>query len=89
MTIPWSNQYVQDHASAMRFAGKPVIMEEYGWESAAARLQNQGTVSNATRVQVEGMWQKIAVENKLAGDMFWQFGLETGLSTGPSPDVSC
>ena len=68
--------------------GKPVIMEEYGWMSAAARLQNLGTVSNFTRVEVEGGWQNIVVQKRLAGDMFWQFGLETGLSTGISTDVS-
>lgn len=63
-------------------------MEEYGWLSVAGRLQNLGTTSNYTRVEVEGGWQKIAVEEKLAGDLFWQFGLEKGLSTGISTDVS-
>ena len=62
-------------------------MEEYGWMSAAARLQNLGTVSNLSRVQVEGGWQEIVIKQKLAGDMFWQFGLQSGLSTGISTDV--
>lgn len=88
-TVDWANQYVKDHATAQRTVGKPVIMEEYGWLSVAGRLQNLGTTSNYTRVEVEGGWQKIAVEEKLAGDLFWQFGLEKGLSTGISTDVSC
>ena len=83
----WSNQYIIDHATAQHAVGKPVIMEEYGWLSVEGRLQNLGTTSNYTRVEVEGGWQSISVSEKLAGDLFWQFGLETGLSTGPSPDV--
>lgn len=63
-------------------------MEEYGWFSAEGRLQNLRTTSNYSRVEVEGGWQKIAVEEKLGGDLFWQFGLQTGLSTGISTDVS-
>ena len=87
-TVDWANQFIIDHATAQKQVNKPVIMEEYGWMTAAARLQNLGTVSNFTRVQVEGGWQDIVVQKKLAGDMFWQFGLETGLSTGISTDVS-
>jgi len=85
-TVQWANQYIEDHATSQRNAGKPVIMEEYGWLSVAGRESNLGTTSNYTRVEVEGGWQAISVKEKLGGDLYWQFGLETGLSTGISTD---
>ncbi|TDL14650.1 glycoside hydrolase, partial [Rickenella mellea] len=85
-TVDWANQFIQDHVTAQRAVGKPVILEEYGWMSDAARMQYFGTVSNFSRVEVEGGWQNIVLTEKLSGDMVWQFGLETGLSTGPSSD---
>ena len=39
-----------------------------------ARLQQTGRVDNASRVEVLGGWQKTGVEEKLGGDMYWQFG---------------
>ncbi|KZS88181.1 glycoside hydrolase [Sistotremastrum niveocremeum HHB9708] len=85
-TVPWATQFVIDHATAQQQVGKPVIMEEYGWLSVAGREQNLGTTSNYTRVEAVGAWQEAALEHKLAGDLFWQFGLEKGLSTGTSTD---
>ena len=68
-TVDWANQFIVDHATAQKQVGKPVIMEEYGWMSAAARLQNLGTVSNFTRVEVEGGWQNIVVQTYHGGDL--------------------
>ncbi|KAK3386783.1 endo-1,4-beta-mannosidase-like protein [Podospora didyma] len=80
-SVEWSNQWIRDHAAAGRKAGKPVVLEEYGWLTDEARLQNLGTVSNATRLEVVGGWQNISISEKLAGDMFWQFGY-SGYSYG-------
>jgi hypothetical protein len=52
-----------------------------GWLTDEARLSNLGTVSNITRIEAVGGWQDIGVEEKLAGDNFWQFGY-SGYSTG-------
>ena len=51
------------------------------------RLSALGLVSNITRVEAVGTWQKAAVAGKMSGDMYWQFGMATGLSTGPSTNV--
>jgi hypothetical protein len=48
-----------------------VISEEYGWLSPEKRLENLGTVSNYTRLDVIGSWQDIVYEEKIAGDMYW------------------
>jgi mannan endo-1,4-beta-mannosidase len=73
-TVAWTNQWIKDHAESGRRANKPVVHEEYGWLTPEARLEYLGRVENATRVEVLGGWQKIAVEEKLAGSMYWQFG---------------
>lgn len=39
-----------------------------------ARLKYLGKVDNRTRVEVLGDWQKTMVEEKLSGDMYWQYG---------------
>ncbi|KAK0634300.1 putative mannan endo-1,4-beta-mannosidase C [Bombardia bombarda] len=80
-TIEWTNQWIKDHAASGRKANKPVVHEEYGWLTDEARLQNLGTVRNETRVEVVGGWQKISVAEKLAGDMYWQYGY-SGYSYG-------
>ncbi|KAK0706188.1 glycoside hydrolase superfamily [Lasiosphaeria miniovina] len=80
-TVEWTNQWIRDHAAAGRRAGKPVVHEEYGWLTPEARLQNLGTVNNASRVDVVGGWQNISLAEKLAGDMYWQFGF-SGFSYG-------
>ncbi|KAB5585167.1 endo-beta-1,4-mannanase [Coniochaeta sp. 2T2.1] len=84
-TVEWTNQWIVDHAVAGRKAGKPVVHEEYGWMTDAARLSNLGTVANQSRVEVEGEWQRIGVREKLAGDMYWQFGYG-GYSYGRNHD---
>ena len=53
----------------------------------AARLSNLGIVSNITRIEAVGAWQQTAIKEKLSGDNFWQLGIASGLSTGPSSDV--
>lgn len=86
-SVAWTDQWIRDHAAAGRRAGKPVVHEEYGWMTDAARLQNLGTVApqNQTRTQVVGGWQRIGVEERLAGDMYWQFGF-SGYSYGRNND---
>jgi mannan endo-1,4-beta-mannosidase len=49
-----------------------------------ARLENLGTVSNITRIQAMGGWQKISIEEEMS-DMFWQFGY-SGFSYGKNND---
>lgn len=44
------------------------------------REQNGIPASNATRLEVEGGWQKIMLEEGMS-DMFWQFGF-SGYSYG-------
>ncbi|KDQ07532.1 glycoside hydrolase family 5 protein [Botryobasidium botryosum FD-172 SS1] len=84
-TVAWGTQWVKDHAAASRKLKKPVVLEEYGWLSPEGRLKNLGTVSNITRTQAVGEWQATSVAEKLAGDMYWQFGVN-GLSFGKSTD---
>ncbi|RKU39751.1 hypothetical protein DL546_000348 [Coniochaeta pulveracea] len=84
-TVEWTNQWIHDHAAAGRRIGKPVVHEEYGWLTPEARLSNLGTVVNSTRVDVVGGWQEIGVDEKLAGDLFWQFGY-SGFSYGRNND---
>lgn len=53
-SIEWSKQWITDHATAGTAAGKPVVHEEYGWMTPAARLENLGTTRNETREEVLG-----------------------------------
>ncbi|KAK4656452.1 hypothetical protein QC762_310640 [Podospora pseudocomata] len=73
-TVEWTQQWIRDHAAAGRKAKKPVVHEEYGWMTPEARLEYLGKTHNSTRLEVIGSWQKIEVEEKLAGTMYWQFG---------------
>ncbi|AEO71901.1 glycoside hydrolase family 5 protein [Thermothielavioides terrestris NRRL 8126] len=73
-TVEWTDQWIRDHAAAGRRAGKPVVHEEYGWLTPDKRLALTGKVDNRTRVEVMGGWQKTMVAEKMAGDMYWQFG---------------
>jgi len=84
-TVEWANQFIIDHATMMRTLGKPVVMEEYGWMTPAARLSNLGLVSNITRVEAIGPWQQTVINEKLAADLYWQLGV-SGLSIGDSTD---
>lgn len=74
-TVEWTAQWIRDHAAAGAAAGKPVVHEEYGWMTPAARLANlnETAAANETRVAVLGQWQAITEEVQMS-DMFWQFG---------------
>jgi hypothetical protein len=63
------------------------ICSQYGWLTDPARLQYLNKVSNVSRIEAVGAWQQAAVQTKMAGDMFWQLGVD-GLSFGDSTDVS-
>ena len=80
-TIPWTVQWVRDHAAAGRKAKKPVVHEEYGWLTDDKRQEYLGRSDNTTRVDAVGQWQRVGVEEKLAGDMYWQYGY-SGYSYG-------
>ncbi|KAI8959177.1 glycoside hydrolase family 5 protein [Daldinia sp. FL1419] len=79
-TVAWSDQWIRDHAAASRKADKPVVHEEYGWMTPEVREQNGIPPANATRLEVEGGWQKIMLEEGMA-DMYWQYGF-SGYSYG-------
>lgn len=83
-TVAWTDQWIRDHAAAGRRAGKPVLAEEYGWMTNEARQENLGTVSNITRSEAIGGWQRIGLEEKMS-DMYWQFGY-SGYSYGRNHD---
>ncbi|RDW76884.1 glycoside hydrolase 5 family protein [Aspergillus mulundensis] len=83
-TVPWTDQWIRDHARAARRVGKPVVHEEYGWLTPQGRLDNLGTVSNITRLEAVGGWQKISLKEKMP-DMFWQYGF-SGYSYGRNHD---
>ncbi|KAL6231426.1 mannan endo-1,4-beta-mannosidase C [Aspergillus navahoensis] len=83
-TVEWTNKWIVDHARAGRRVGKPVVHEEYGWLTPQGRLDNLGTVSNITRLEAVGGWQKISLQEKMP-DMFWQFGY-SGYSYGRNHD---
>ncbi|CAE6410205.1 unnamed protein product [Rhizoctonia solani] len=57
-TPEWVLNFTVQHGIAQKKMGKPVVWEEYGWMSPEARLQYLGTVSNYTRLQAIGSWQK-------------------------------
>ncbi|QRW26055.1 Cellulase (glycosyl hydrolase family 5 protein) [Rhizoctonia solani] len=76
--------FTAQHGIAQKKIGKPVVWEEYGWMTPEARLENLGIVSNYTRLQAIGPWQKAVLEHKLAGDQFWQLGI-SNLSFGRLP----
>lgn len=84
-TVAWTEQWIRDHAAAGRAAGKPVVHEEYGWLTPEKRLEYLGKTANTTRTEVLGRWQAIGVEERLAGDMYWQFGY-SGYSYGRNHD---
>ncbi len=72
-TVDWTSKWIRDHAASGRKAGKPVVHEEYGWMTAAARQEYNIAATTRTRLDVIGQWQKISVEEKVP-DMYWQFG---------------
>ena len=84
-TVEWTNQWIRDHAASGRNAKKPVVHEEYGRLTPEKRKEYLNKVDSATRSDVVSKWQEIAVEEKLAGDMYWQFGY-SGYSSGRNHD---
>ncbi len=78
-TVAWSNQWIEDHATAGKKMNKPVLFEEYGWLSDAARLADLGETApaNETRVSVLGEWQSIALTNKVRR-LYFDDVLESG-----------
>lgn len=83
-TVEWTNQWLRDHAESGRQAGKPVVHEEYGWMTPAAREENEKPPANQTRLEVISGWQQIAFEEKMP-DMYWQYGY-SGYSYGRNHD---
>lgn len=74
-TAEWTDQWIRDHAEAGRKAGRPVVHEEYGWMTEKARREQLPTRQvNGSRLEVMGRWQRIMVEERMAGSMYWQFG---------------
>ncbi|KAG9018726.1 hypothetical protein FRB90_010194 [Tulasnella sp. 427] len=84
-TVDWTTQFIKDHITSQKKINKPVVMEEYGWLLEADREAWLGVTSNITRVQALTAWQNTAVQGRLAGDQFWQLGVD-GLSFGKSTD---
>lgn len=83
-TVDWTTQWIHDHAASARKVGKPVVHEEYGWLTAAKRLEYLGRVDNTSRVEVLSKWQNASLEEKMS-DMYWQFGY-SGYSYGKNND---
>ncbi|KZV96024.1 glycoside hydrolase [Exidia glandulosa HHB12029] len=81
--LTWAPDFIAAHGTLQRKVGKPVIMEEYGWMTPEARLSSLGIVSNVTRLQALGLWQDTSIAQRLAGDQYWQLGVD-GLSFGLS-----
>jgi len=52
-----------------------------------ARLATLGIVSNVSRLEAIGLWQRTSIAEKLPIDMYWQFGVDN-LSYGLSTNVS-
>ncbi|KAJ7306272.1 mannanase [Mycena albidolilacea] len=69
--ISWGNQWITDHATIMKSANKPVIMEEYGLTSSA-------------RTTIYPMWYNTVISSGLTGDLVWEAG--SVLSTGETPN---
>ncbi|KAK4454882.1 endo-1,4-beta-mannosidase [Podospora aff. communis PSN243] len=83
--LEWTTKWIRDHAASGRKAKKPVVHEEYGWMTPEKRMEYLGKTAPETRLQVVGKWQEVGLEEKLAGDMYWQFGYG-GYSYGRNHD---
>ncbi|KAF8454719.1 glycoside hydrolase superfamily [Terfezia claveryi] len=73
-TSAWGTQWIKDHATAQDKLGKPVVFEEYGWLTPEKRREYRGKNTTKYRIPVVGEWQRTAVQQKLAGTLYWQFG---------------
>lgn len=65
-TADWGNQWITDHGAACVAAGKPCILEEFGYSDDCATESSWQATANST--------------DGIAADMFWQLG--DTLSTG-------
>ncbi|KAH7106864.1 glycoside hydrolase [Auriculariales sp. MPI-PUGE-AT-0066] len=81
--LTWGPDWIKSHAALQRKVGKPVVFEEYGWLTPETRLEYLGKTSSVSRLEAIGLWQRTSIEEKLAGDQYWQFGVD-GLSFGQS-----
>ncbi|PFH54548.1 glycoside hydrolase family 5 protein [Amanita thiersii Skay4041] len=61
--MAWGLQWIQQHASAAKKAGKPLILEEFG----VSGLQNKTDIYPA--------WVQLALDTKHGRIMPWQFGV--------------
>ncbi|KAF8199077.1 mannanase [Pholiota molesta] len=66
----WGTQWIADHATSQKSAGKPVIIEEFGVTS------NQATIYTS--------WLNEVVSSGLTGELIWQAG--SHFSTGDTPN---
>lgn len=62
MTYDWGNQWIRDHATACKAAGKSCVLEEYG-------VPEDG----ATRTTNINAWHATIKSSGLTADMYWQF----------------
>ena len=70
-TSEWATGWIQAHADACKAAGKPCLLEEYGYAT--------------NHVEIEGPWQATALGTAgNSADMFWQLG--DTISTGKTAD---
>ncbi|KAJ7440858.1 CEL4a mannanase [Mycena latifolia] len=69
-TVPWGQQWITDHATAMKSTNKPVIMEEFGIDNSSTRASTYST------------WYQTVISTGLTGDLIWQAGSQ--LTNGPT-----
>ncbi len=59
-TPEWGVQYIKDHINTGKAIGKPVILEEFGWQN------------DASKEKVYGMWLDTIYKENGAGWLFWR-----------------
>jgi mannan endo-1,4-beta-mannosidase len=70
-TPEWGVQYIKDHLTAGKAIGKPVVLEEFGWQN------------DATKEKVYGMWLEAIYKENGAGWMFWRLVAPSENGTRP------
>lgn len=60
MTPEWGVQYIKDHIVVGKAIGKPVILEEFGWQN------------DSSKEKVYGMWLSAIYQENGAGWIFWR-----------------
>jgi hypothetical protein len=71
-TPEWGVQYIKDHLNAGKTIGKPVVLEEFGW-------QNDGS-----KEKVYGMWLDTIYKENGAGWLFWRLVAPTENGVRPA-----